>query len=48
MDLFYYNRMIDFRFGSGVGAHHVIVDFHERGNVILMDNTYYIVVLLWI
>lgn len=40
------DRVVDFRFGSGQNAHHVILELYGRGNLILTDGEYTILGLL--
>jgi predicted ribosome quality control (RQC) complex YloA/Tae2 family protein len=40
------DRVVDFRFGSGANAHHVILELYGRGNLILTDGEYTILGLL--
>ncbi len=40
------DRVVDFRFGSGAYAHHVIVELYGLGNVILTNDQYVILALL--
>jgi predicted ribosome quality control (RQC) complex YloA/Tae2 family protein len=40
------DRIVDFEFGAGDIAHHVIVEFYSGGNIILTDATYTILALL--
>eukprot|EP00804_Cyclotella_cryptica_P012419 CCRYP_010860-RA/>CCRYP_010860-RA protein AED:0.03 eAED:0.03 QI:201/1/1/1/0.5/0.33/3/3439/689 len=40
------DRVVDFRFGSGKSAHHVILELYGRGNLILTDGEYAILGLL--
>lgn len=40
------DRVIDFRFGSGSYAHHLILELYSQGNIILSDGEYRILALL--
>lgn len=40
------DRVVDFRFGSGNYAHHLILELYAQGNLILCDGEYRIVALL--
>lgn len=40
------DRIIDFRFGSGEAACHVIVELYDRGNIVLTDHQYLILNVL--
>jgi predicted ribosome quality control (RQC) complex YloA/Tae2 family protein len=40
------DRVVDFRFGSGTHAHHVLLELYAQGNVILCDGEYRILALL--
>ena len=40
------DRVVDFRFGSGQNAHHVLLELYGRGNLILTDGEYTILGLL--
>ena len=40
------DRVVDFRFGSGERAHHVILELYASGNIILTDSKYEILALL--
>jgi predicted ribosome quality control (RQC) complex YloA/Tae2 family protein len=40
------DRVVDFRFGSGSNAHHIILELYGRGNLILTDGEYKILGLL--
>ena len=33
------DRVVDFRFGSGEGCHHIILEMYAGGNIILTDQT---------
>src|SRR3990167_5224324 len=41
-----FDRVIDFTFGSGESAYHLIVELHSKGNIILTDYKYTIMTLL--
>lgn len=32
------DRIVDFQFGSGEAAYHVILELYDRGNIILTDH----------
>lgn len=40
------DRVVDFRFGSGSYAHHLILELYAQGNLILCDGEYRILALL--
>ncbi|KAL0479285.1 nuclear export mediator factor NEMF [Acrasis kona] len=40
------DRVVDFTFGEGEKAFHIIVEFYAKGNLILTDHEYKIIVLL--
>ena len=40
------DRVVDFRFGSGTFAHHILLELYAQGNVILCDGEYRILALL--
>lgn len=40
------DRVVDFRFGSGQNAHHILLELYGRGNLILTDGEYTILGLL--
>ena len=40
------DRVVDFTFGSGELAYHIIIELHSKGNVILTDHKYSIITLL--
>lgn len=40
------DRVVDFRFGSGTYAHHIILELYAQGNIILCDGEYRILALL--
>lgn len=40
------DRVLDFTFGSGKAAYHLIVELYDRGNVVLTDHSYTILTLL--
>lgn len=40
------DRVIDFQFGKGEGAHHILVEMYASGNIILTDHEYTILSLL--
>jgi len=40
------DRVVDFRFGSGNYAHHLLLELYAQGNIILTDGEYRILVLL--
>jgi len=40
------DRVIDFRFGSGAYAHHLILELYAQGNILLCDGEYPILALL--
>jgi predicted ribosome quality control (RQC) complex YloA/Tae2 family protein len=40
------DRVVDFTFGEGDKAYHIIVEFYAKGNLILTDHEYKIIVLL--
>jgi predicted ribosome quality control (RQC) complex YloA/Tae2 family protein len=40
------DRVIDFQFGSGEAAHHLILELYAKGNVILTDHEYNVMTLL--
>lgn len=40
------DRVVDFRFGSGGHAHHLILELYAQGNLILCDSKYQILALL--
>ena len=40
------DRVVDFRFGSGDRAHHVLLELYASGNIILTDSKYEILALL--
>lgn len=40
------DRIVDFLFGTGEAAYHVIVEFYDRGNIILTDHTMTILYIL--
>jgi len=40
------DRVVDFRFGSGQFAHHILLELYAQGNIVLTDSTYTILALL--
>jgi predicted ribosome quality control (RQC) complex YloA/Tae2 family protein len=40
------DRVVDFRFGSGAYAHHIILELYAQGNILLTDGEYRILALL--
>ncbi|RDD37814.1 Nuclear export mediator factor NEMF-like protein [Trichoplax sp. H2] len=40
------DRIVDFQFGSNEAAYHLIVEFYDRGNIVLTDYQYTILSLL--
>mmetsp|Transcript_4276 Transcript_4276/g.7035 ORF Transcript_4276/g.7035 Transcript_4276/m.7035 type:complete len:1261 (+) Transcript_4276:138-3920(+) len=40
------DRVVDFRFGSGSYAHHLLLELYAQGNIILTDGEYRILALL--
>ena len=40
------DRAVDFTFGSGDGTHHLLLELHSHGNVILCDSTWLVLTLL--
>eukprot|EP00580_Thalassiosira_gravida_P012624 CAMPEP_0201646380 /NCGR_PEP_ID=MMETSP0493-20130528/33831_1 /ASSEMBLY_ACC=CAM_ASM_000838 /TAXON_ID=420259 /ORGANISM="Thalassiosira gravida, Strain GMp14c1" /LENGTH=71 /DNA_ID=CAMNT_0048121521 /DNA_START=99 /DNA_END=311 /DNA_ORIENTATION=- len=40
------DRVVDFRFGSGNYAHHLLLELYSQGNLILCDGEYRILGLL--
>ncbi|KAL2651385.1 hypothetical protein R1flu_019513 [Riccia fluitans] len=40
------DRVVDFQFGLGEGAHHIILELYSQGNIVLADYQYNIIVLL--
>lgn len=41
-----FDRSVDFRFGTGEGSHHFVVEFYAKGNFILTDDSFRILMLL--
>ena len=40
------DRVVDFTFGSGEAANHLIVELYDRGNIVLTDHEYVILNIL--
>lgn len=40
------DRVVDFQFGVGSGAHHLILELYASGNILLTDNNYNVLILL--
>ncbi|XP_059148218.1 ribosome quality control complex subunit NEMF-like [Physella acuta] len=41
-----FDRIVDFQFGSGEAAYHIVLELYDRGNMVLTDHEYTILTLL--